>query len=87
MGRYFLHEHPAYASSWQTEIIEIIMRDDGVIKATCDQCRYGCADDDGNPVKKLTSFVTNAPELAKELGDRSNGRGGICSRPETGTHT
>ena len=38
-GWYFLHEHPAYASSWQTEIIESVMNDDGVIKATCDQCQ------------------------------------------------
>ena len=33
-GRYFLHVHPAYASSWQTEIMESIMNDDGAIKAT-----------------------------------------------------
>ena len=63
-GRYFLHEHPAYASSWQTEIIESIMNDDFVIKAACDQCQYGSADDNGNPVKTPTSFMTNAPELA-----------------------
>ena len=42
------------------------MRDDGVIKATCDQCKYGCSDDnDGNPVKKPTSFMTSAPELVR----------------------
>ena len=56
------------------------MRDDGAVKATCDQCQYGCADSEGGPVKKPTSFMTNAPELAKELGDRCNGRGGKCSR-------
>ena len=64
-GRYFVHEHPAYASSWQTEIMESIMKDDGVTKATCDQCQYGGADESGNPVKKPTSFMTNAPELAR----------------------
>ena len=87
VGRYFLYERPAYASSWQTQIIEYIMRVDGVDKATYDQCHYGCADSEGNPVKKPTSFMTNAPDLAKELGDRCNGRGGICSRPEKDTHT
>ena len=86
-GRYFLHEHPAYASSWQTEIMESIMKDDGVTKVTCDQCQYGCADESGNPVKKPTSFMTNAPELAKEPTNRCSGRGGSCSRPEKGTHT
>ena len=62
------------------------MKDEGVVKATADQCQYGCADDNGNPVKKPPSFMTNAPELAKDLGDRCNGRGGDCSRPEKGTH-
>ena len=40
-GRYFLHEHPAYASSWQTDIIEGIMSEDGVLRVTADQCLYG----------------------------------------------
>ena len=31
--------------------------------------------------------MTNAPELAKELGDRCSGRGGQCSRAEKGLHT
>ena len=85
-GPYFLHEHPAYASSWQTDIMEDSMRDNGVVKVTADQCQYGCADSDGNPLKKPTSFMTNAPELAKELEDRCNGEGGNCSRREGGVH-
>ena len=36
-GRYFVHERPAYASSWQTDIMESMMKDKGVVKATCDQ--------------------------------------------------
>ena len=24
-GRYFLHEHPAYAPSWQTDVIEKLL--------------------------------------------------------------
>ena len=38
-GRYFLHEHPAYASSWQTDIMESIMKYERVVKATADQCQ------------------------------------------------
>ena len=85
-GRYFVHEHPAYASSWQTDIIEGMMSDPGIVKATCDQCMYGCEDESGSPIKKPTSFMTNAPELAKELSDRCNGRRGACGRPEGGQH-
>ena len=60
-GRYFLHEHPAYATSWQEECVKKMMTEQDVEIATCDQCMYGCADSDGNPVKKPTSFMTNAP--------------------------
>ena len=54
-GRYLLHEHPAYASSWQTDIMESIMKDEGVVKATADQCQHACTDEHGNPAKKPTS--------------------------------
>ena len=37
-GRYFLHEHPAHASSWQTDTMEEFMREPGVMRVTCDQC-------------------------------------------------
>ena len=43
------------------------MKEKGVIKVTCDQCQYGCEAEDGAPIKKPTSFMTNALELAKEL--------------------
>merc|ERR1712091_623057 len=38
------------------------------------------------PVKKPTTFLTNAPELAKRLRTRCGGRGGNCSRPGGGVH-
>ena len=37
-------------------------------------------------MKKPTGFMTNAPELGKELAMRCSGRSGNCSRPEGGTH-
>ena len=49
-GRYFVHAHPAYASPWQTDMIESIMCDERVVEAACDQCMYGCADDAVSPV-------------------------------------
>ena len=85
-GRYFLHEHPAYASSWQEPTMKKLMGEAGVETATCDQCLYGSASEDGSPVKKPTTFLTNAPELAKELRARCGGREGRCSRPEGGIH-
>ena len=60
-GRYFLHEHPAHASSWQTEQIDKLAREDGILRVTCDQCQYGCESEKGAPIMKPTSFLTNAP--------------------------
>ena len=63
-----------------------MMSEPGVEIATCDQCMYACATPDGDPMKKATSFMTNAPELAKQLRTRCSGKLGSCSRPEGGTH-
>ena len=52
-GRYLLHKHPAYASAWQTDMMESM--DEGVGKATADQCQHACTDEHGNPAKKPTS--------------------------------
>ena len=74
-GRYFVHEHPSYASSWEEACVRNMLEEKGVELATCDQCMYGSSAADGSPVKKPTMFMTNAPELAGELGRRCTGRG------------
>ena len=51
------------------------------MKATCDQCQYGCEAEDVPPMKKLASFMTNAPALARDFTVRCNGRNGGCSQP------
>ena len=40
-GRYFLHEHPQGASSWQEECIKKLMGKNGVQRVVGDQCMYG----------------------------------------------
>ena len=40
-GRYFLHEHPYGASSWQEPCIQKMMAKNNVIKVMGDQCMYG----------------------------------------------
>ena len=69
-GRYFPHEHSAYATSWQVPVTQKTMNEPGVETATHDQCQYGCADAHGLPVKKPTMFITNALELGKRFGPR-----------------
>ena len=85
-GRYFLHEHPAFATSWQEEAMKELMNEPDVETAVCDQCMYGCQSFDGSPVKKPTMFLTNAPELTKRLRSRCAGRDGQCSRSAGGVH-
>ena len=46
-GRYFLHEHPAYASSWSVTSIKELLDDDKVDVVFGDQCQYGQATQDG----------------------------------------
>ena len=40
-GRYFLHGHPANASSWHEKCVRNLMNKHGVTKVIGDQCRYG----------------------------------------------
>ena len=89
-GRYFLHEHPDRASSWQLECIRDVLGLPNVQRVTGDQCMYGAqiqsGPDRGEPVNKPTGFMTNSDELARVLNTRCTGQGGMCSRPAGGKH-
>ena len=72
-GRYFLHEHPETASSWREECVNKMMKRQGVVKVTGDQCRYGLKSHDGSregPARKRTSFMTTSPCIANRLNLR-----------------
>ena len=77
-GRYFLHEHPASASSWKLEEVQAVRCLDGVTTMTCDACMFGmrAVDADGveRPVKKPTRWMSNAPRLLRSLGFRCDGK-------------
>ena len=40
-GRYFVHEHPAGATSWRMEVIKKLWGEEGVRAVIADQCEYG----------------------------------------------
>ena len=72
-GRYFVHEHPEAASSWNEQCVRQMMNRQGVIQVTGDQCRYGLTSWDGQrrgPARKRTKFMTNSPCIAKALSLR-----------------
>ena len=72
-GRYFLHEHPAEAKSWQEDCIMKLLKQQGVIRVTGDQCRYGLRSKDGHregPARKRIGFMTNSICVAQMLEKR-----------------
>ena len=82
-GRYFLHEHPAYAASWSVTSIEDLLKENKVDTVIGDQCQYNLRTQDGDPLKKPTRFMSNAPEVLKKLEKRCKGRHGSCSAAAT----
>ncbi len=89
-GRYFLHEHPKSATSWEEASVNKVMQIDGVKLVHADQCQYGSevtfGKYRGRPVKKPTGFMSNAPALLESLERKCGGHGGECSRREGGKH-
>ena len=75
-GRYFLHEHPASASSWkEPEITELASYPNAYV-VTADLCMYGMMSKDPHGeglAKKPTKFLTNSACLAKSLSIRCSG--------------
>ena len=61
----------------------------GVRRITADQCQLGAEVPDGpnhgQPIKKATGFMSNAPHLLRALDRRCHGHG-WCSRRKGGTH-
>ena len=85
-GRYFLHEHPANATSWQEECMQKVLELEKVAVTVGDQCQYGQQDVDGTPIKKPTKWMSNSEHLHYALGKRCTGHGGVCSRRRGGRH-
>ena len=75
-GRYWLHEHPRSATSWQIPEMKKLMSEEGVVRAESDLCRFGMKiviKGEEMAAKKPTSFATNAWVLGRELAKRCEG--------------
>ena len=79
-GRYFLHEHPAWATSWGLKCVQDVLRQEDVATVIGDQCQYGQCDLEGNPIMKPTKWMSNSPGILSKLGQRCPGAHGACSR-------
>ena len=85
-GRYFLHENPEGAKSWEREPMMDLAKNPKVSRIVGDQCQYGQQSYQGAPVKKGTGWMSNSPEILKKLERRCRGTRGECSRPGGGRH-
>ena len=63
-GRKFLFEHPAYASSWNTQMVSLVTGLEGVMLITVDLCTLGMADEDERSHCRMTTIMTNDSVVA-----------------------
>lgn len=72
-GRYFVHEHPVVGKE---TCVRRVMSLNGAEEYIVDMCAYGLTRCDGSGrgrVRRPTRFITNAPEIGKELQLRCPG--------------
>ena len=66
-GRKFLFEHPAYASSWNTQMVSHVTGLEGVMLIPVDLCTLGMADEDERSHCRMTTTMTNDSVVADAL--------------------
>ena len=91
-GRYFLHEHPASASSWELHEVQELMQDPNVFEVVAHMCALGMTTrmpgdpEKEVPVLKPTRFLTNSWTVVEALNRRCEceGKHGtlLCGRAE-----
>ena len=75
-GRYWVHEHPANATSWNLKTIVKLHALPGVEKVRADLCAFGLkttVHGEERNAKKPTCFLTNSWCVARELERRCDG--------------
>ena len=77
-GRLLLHEHPTQACSWEEECMQEVIRLPEVDYVDMHQCQLGQQDEFGNPVKKLTRWISNSKHILAALNKQCKGSKGWC---------
>ena len=77
-GKFFLHEHPATASSWDLPMIRELAEHPGVVIVTGDMCRWGMhlpeeSHNQGTDQSVLVKKPTKVPSQSRILVDPSTG--------------
>ena len=72
-NKFFLHEHPAFATSWKSPSVERLKDKEGVFHVVGDMCEQDMrvSDEHGEGLaKKSTGYLTNSECIAQELSKR-----------------
>eukprot|EP00959_Pyramimonas_sp_CCMP1952_P228584 4778904-Pyramimonas_sp.AAC.1 len=64
-GRHFAFEHPLFASSWTTKVVQLVAQLPGVRRARIDVCMFGLRVTKDGLNKKPTGLLTNHPRLSE----------------------
>ena len=83
--RYFIHEHPAGAKSWQMKEVIELMSMRGADMVTMDMCCFGMVATSGGeegPVRKRTRIASNSREVLKRVDRKCPNDTGVGERHE-----
>ena len=73
-GRYFLHEHPLTAASWNLGVMRKLLAHPEVGYVTADMCQFGMQQESKNgeilPIMKPTRWLSNSPYILNILSRR-----------------
>ena len=75
-GRYFTHEHPKMAESWNLDFMIALRDTPGVLAAEADLRQFGLKSKKNGvegPAKKPTRFMTNSLEMYNTLNIKCKG--------------
>ena len=78
-GRFFMHEHPASASSWQERCVAEVLELPRVARAVGDHFKYTQRSHPGAPLKKPTGWMSNSEKVLQELSARCRRLNGMCT--------
>jgi hypothetical protein len=86
-GRFFIHEHPAGATSWEEPAVKRILKLPEVRVSRVDACQYGMtgiSEGKEHPVKKPTRWMSNMKGV-NEVLSRTCGENAVSARMDVRT--
>ncbi len=79
-GRWFVHEHPSGARSWQHPRVQRVLQRPGVAVVDFDQCTTGLRSPGGLPMRKRTRLMSNVAGILDRFSQLQCGA--VCHQPQ-----